>query len=113
MGNQQGDKMSRSGIESSLDRLIVALCADYERRARLIREGGIPLRMLSELSYLNMKILEGAEEEACYDGMIFISEIGARVGSYSTSHHILLFESFPPQWLPPVPQGIPAGLACV
>ncbi len=80
MGNQQGEQMSRSCIESSLDRLIVALCADYERRARLIREGGIPLRMLSELSYLNMKILEGAEEEACYDGMVFISEIGARVG---------------------------------
>lgn len=80
MGNMQGDQMSKPVIETSLDRLVVALCADYERRARLIREGGLPLRMLSELSYLNMKILEGAEEEAYLDGMTFISEIGARVG---------------------------------
>ena len=80
MGDLQGEEMSKPGIESSLDRLVVALCADYERRARLIREGGIPLRMLSELSYLNMKILEGAEEEAYCDGMVFISEIGAKVG---------------------------------
>jgi hypothetical protein len=59
---------------------VVALCADYERRERLIREGGLPLRMISELRYLNMKILDGAEEEAFDDGMIFISDIGARVG---------------------------------
>lgn len=36
--------------------------------------------MLSELRYLNMKILEGAEEEAALDGEVFISEIGGRIG---------------------------------
>lgn len=80
MGNRQGEKAENGGIAPSLDRLVVALCEDFARRERLIREGGLSLRMLSELRYLNMKILEGAEEEACSDGEIFISEIGGRVG---------------------------------
>lgn len=80
MGDLQNEREAKKGIESSLDRLVVALCGDFARRERLIREGGLPLRMLSELRYLNMKILEGAEEEACSDGEIFISEIGGRVG---------------------------------
>ena len=80
MGNWQNDEAAKNGIESSLDRLVVALCGDYERRERLLREGGLPLRMLSELRYLNMKILDGAEEAAYADGEIFISEIGERIG---------------------------------
>ena len=80
MGNRQNEEAARDGIERSLDRLVVALCGDYERRERMIREGGLPLRMLSELRYLNMKILDAAEEVACYDGEIFISEIGEKIG---------------------------------
>lgn len=80
MGNLQAKEESEHGIATTLDRLVVALCGDYERRERMIREGALPLRMLSELRYLNMKMLEGAEEEASCDGEIFISEIGERIG---------------------------------
>ena len=55
MGNLQNEQTAKNGIEPSLDRLIVALCGDYERRERLIREGGLPLRMLSEPTYKRRK----------------------------------------------------------
>lgn len=79
-------------IAPTLDRLVVALCDDYERRERLIREGGLSLRMLSELRYLNMKILEGAEEQAYLDGEVFIGEIGRRIG-YANSELDYMSES--------------------
>lgn len=92
MGNRQNEVLKENGIEPSLDRLISALCEDYSRRERMIREGGLSLRMLSELRYLNIKILEGAEEGAFPDGEIIIGEIGARVG-YANSELYYLSES--------------------
>jgi hypothetical protein len=79
MGNFKNEACS-NGIESSLDKLVVALCDDYRRRERILREGGLPLRHICEMRYLNAKILECAEEAALSDAEIFIDDIGGRIG---------------------------------
>ena len=80
MGNFKDEIAMPHGIAPSLDRLITALCDDYKRRERILREGGLPLRHVCELRYLNARIFEGAEECALEDAEIFIEDIGSRIG---------------------------------
>lgn len=73
-------------MTDSLSTLIGALCADYSRRAELIREGGLKTRVYNELRYLNYKIREATceivgEERAD----LFIREIGGRIGYAKSS----------------------------
>ena len=68
-------------LESSLDSLVVALCADYKRRSELLLAKDLAPRTSAELRYLNYMISSGVGEivEPCYVN-IFIEEIGTKVG---------------------------------
>ena len=68
--------------ERSLDLLASALCADYERRERALREGSFSPRTLVEYDYLNRRIYRGALEVCENEGEIrsYIREIGSRTG---------------------------------
>ena len=69
-------------MEKSLDSLAVALCADYDRRERAMREGSFSSRTLLEYDYLNrhiyratIELCDGEEELRDY-----IREIGGKIG---------------------------------
>lgn len=67
--------------ESSLDKLVVALCADYGRRKRAIEERLVGRRVRMEYSYINARMLEGAAEiSGALLAETFIEEIGSAVG---------------------------------
>jgi len=72
--------------EGSLDMVIVALCADYERRCSAIANGAVSHRTEMEYRYLNFKVYVAAAEIV---GEIFapemIREIGARRGYAKTT----------------------------
>ena len=75
------ERVRREIGEDTRAELIRALCADYGRRERLIREGGGTPREKCELRYYNYKIYEavaeiGGDERA----ETFISEICSRLG---------------------------------
>lgn len=75
------------GCPPTLDRLIVAFCADYERRKEAIAEGSVPMRIEMEYKYLNHRIFEGAAEAvgARY-AELYINEIGKGVGYANSAH---------------------------
>lgn len=63
------------------EELVRALCADYARRERIIREGSGTPREKCELRYYNYKIYEAVAEIAGdRRAPAFISEIGEAVG---------------------------------
>ena len=68
-------------IDKGIDRIVVALCADYARRERAIADGSVTRRTEIEYKYLNYKILDAARE-AVGDGeaMLLIREIGSGTG---------------------------------
>lgn len=70
---------------SSLDQLVTALCRDFGRREKAIREGVASRRTLTEFRYLNFKILEAVGEivEECYV-RLYINEIGENIGYAKT-----------------------------
>ena len=69
----------------SVDVLVSALCRDFPRREKAIRDGGASHRTLTEFRYLNFKILEAVGEvvEAQYV-MLYIKEIGENIGYANT-----------------------------
>ena len=70
----------------SLDGLIVAICADFDRRANAIESGSVTHRTEMEYSYLNYKIFEAtAEIVGSYYAQDMIREIGARRGYAKTA----------------------------
>ena len=67
--------------KGSLDKLIVALCADYGRRKRAVRDKLVGKRVRMEYSYINARILEGAGEiSGAALAEAFIDEIGSGIG---------------------------------
>ena len=66
---------------NTLDMLIVALCADYERREELIRSGKLKARVEAEYRYFNAKI-RNAAEDIVGEGraLIMIKEVGEKRG---------------------------------
>lgn len=78
---------------ASLDRLIVAFCADYDRRKLAIELRSVSTRTEMEYKYLNHRIFEGAAEivGAAY-AELYIYEIGSGVG-YANSRHPASSES--------------------
>ena len=73
-------------MDKSLEGLIVALCADFDRRRAAIEEKALPKRVLMEYKYLNLRILEGAMEAVgIKDAKLFIDDIGARRGYAKTA----------------------------
>ena len=76
----------------TLDRLIVALCLDFERRCEAIKEKSFARRTLMEYRYLNARIYDAAVEIAgIRDGPIFIKDIGERIG-YVNSELVYMSE---------------------
>ena len=76
------DRLEEICIPESVDQLASALCADYFRRERAIREGDAPLRVRMEYEYLNRRIFTAARElcDGEEDAIGYIEEIGARRG---------------------------------
>ena len=73
--------MGARRVADSFDSLVVALCADYERRERLIEEGGLTPRVEMEYRYFNHKIYNAAAEIVGADeALLYINDIGARRG---------------------------------
>ena len=69
-------------LPQSMDALASALCADYFRREREIKEGDAPLRVRMEYEYLNRRIYTAARElcDGEDDAIGYIEEIGAKRG---------------------------------
>ncbi len=73
--------MCAKGVRNTEDALIVALCADYERRARAIAEGVLPHVTEMEYKYLNYNIYDAAAETVGVElAELYVGEIGARTG---------------------------------
>ena len=73
--------------QKTLDVLLCALCADFDRRRIAIGEGRLSRRVLFEYRYLNDRIL-GAAISVCgnYDSALtFVREIGSRTGYAGTA----------------------------
>ena len=61
--------------------MVVALCADYERRRSAIAERSVTHRTEMEYLYLNFKLLSAAEEIVGESrAELMIREIGERIG---------------------------------
>ena len=68
-------------MDKSLEDIVIALCADFERRRLAIEEKALPKRVLLEYKFLNLRILEGTIEiVGIRNAKGFIDDIGARRG---------------------------------
>ena len=79
--------MSPCLSKKTLDALLCALCADFDRRRIAIGEGRLSRRVLFEYRYLNDRILGAAlSVSGHYDvALTFVREIGARTGYAKTA----------------------------
>ena len=86
MGNENVKNEGDLGYTESLDFVVVALCAAYDRRRRAGLREGLSRRVLMEYEYLDILIREGADEIVGPSlGEIFIREIGSRIGYAKSS----------------------------
>lgn len=68
-------------IPKTLDAVVIALCADYSRRAAAIDNREMPFNVTMEYRFLNYRIMNAAIEIAGErDALTFVSDIGSRVG---------------------------------
>jgi hypothetical protein len=68
-------------LEPGVDAIVVALCADYDRRARALEEKSVGHGAEMEYKYLNYKMFDAAAEVVgVTDAHTVIREIGTRVG---------------------------------
>lgn len=78
--------MSLLGIREyrpSLDKLVVALCLDFDERERVLESEEMSRRVRMEYKYLNCRILEAACEVAGgASAEQYIKDIGKGVGYY-------------------------------
>ena len=73
----------------ALDVLIVALCLGYEARERAIHDGSCKRRTLMEYAYINRRLADATREIVGDDYLIYIHEIGERIGyAYSSIDNI-------------------------
>ena len=74
-------------LPRTLDELIVAVCADYERRDIAVSSGEAVGRSAMEYKYLNYRIYEGALEVVGDKyARLYINEIGRKVGFAKSAH---------------------------
>ncbi len=67
--------------ESSVFNIVVALCADYDRRRSAVSEGLVSRRVRMEYVYINTRMLNAAGEVVGFAvAESFIREIGSGVG---------------------------------
>ena len=65
----------------TVDMLVVALCADYERRRHAINQRTVSHRTEMEYRYLNFKVYNAAAEVVgAHSAPMMINEIGAKKG---------------------------------
>ncbi len=77
------------GYTTTLDSLVVALCADYFRRQDAIEGHASSRRVDMEYRYLNFLMLDAAAEIAGeMEATTFIEEIGQRIGYASSSIYL-------------------------
>ncbi len=73
-------------MPSGLERVVVALCADYFRRAEVIRDRDAPYNVIMEYRFLNCRIMNAAIEAAGpRDAEGFINDIGMDIGYAKSS----------------------------
>ena len=73
--------MCAKRVVDTADALVVALCADYERRKRALSEGVLPHATEMEYKYLNYKIFDAAAETVGERvAELYVTEIGERTG---------------------------------
>ena len=73
-------------MTSTVDALVVALCADFARRKRILERKTSSYPVIMECRFLNYRMLDAAAEivgESLAE--VFIREIGERVGYSSTN----------------------------
>lgn len=68
----------------TLTDLVSAFCRDYDRRAAAVKQNKGSKRVLTELRFINYKVLEAAREIAGVDAEIYIREIGKKKGFASS-----------------------------
>lgn len=73
-------------IPKGVEKMVIAICADYQRRAKVIKEGGASYRVLMEYKFLNYRVLDAtAEIVGLPNAQSFIHDIGAQIGYGRTS----------------------------
>ena len=76
-------------MPKTLDALVVALCADYSRRAEAIDLRELPFNVIMEYRFLNYRIITAAMEIAGErDALTFVSEIGGRHGYVNSGTYL-------------------------
>ncbi|MBR2930909.1 MAG: hypothetical protein IKC32_06735 [Clostridia bacterium] len=79
--------LTNHGYKDTLDALVGALCADYERRKDAMTLGSVNKRCAMEYKYINYLMLEGAAEVVGERyAELYINEIGRRIGYAKTEH---------------------------
>ena len=80
-------------MPEGINEIIRALCADYTRRAMVMKQGSAPYNVIMEYRFLNYRILNATVEIAgTRDAKGFIKDIGEEIG-YSATDLWLLSES--------------------
>lgn len=75
-----------------LEAIVIALCADYSRRAEIICNRNAPYNVIMEYRFLNYRIMNAAIEIAgSRDALYFIKDIGENIG-YAASDLFVLSE---------------------
>ena len=76
-------------MPKTLDALVVALCADYSRRAEAIDLRELPFNVIMEYRFLNYRIITAAMEiSGERDALTFVSEIGGRHGYVNSGTYL-------------------------
>jgi hypothetical protein len=77
--------MLRKLIPEGVDRIVTALCLDYERRAEAIRHRSVGRRTEMQYRYFNYQLYRAACEIAGEDdALLYIDEIGSCTGYANT-----------------------------
>ena len=77
-------------IPEALDDIVVALCADYSRRAEVITSRNAPYNVIMEYRFLNYRIMNAAMEIAgSRDALFFIKDIGQDIGYAASDLYVL------------------------
>lgn len=79
-----------SVMSSGLENLIKAMCADYERRALVIKERTAPYNVIMEYRFLNYRILDAAiEVSGTRDAVEYIRDIGRGTGYANSALNVI------------------------
>ena len=73
-----------------LENLVKAMCADFERRALVIKERNAPYNVIMEYRFLNYRILNAAVEiSGTRDAIEYIRDIGLGTGYANSALNVV------------------------